>query len=200
MMMTVAGDKPGPPHGASCAQPPDTYDPWKIESMPAGMIDSPLDFIFAEHHRQRQAALMLNLIADGGFDDAGIRRLVGFLKTDFALHVADEELGFFPLLRAKSLPEDNIETLTARFSQEHKDDESIGDEVVRLLEDLLSGRPLGVSAAQKIRVFAEHVREHLAVENAVLLPIARVRMDAESLKLLSEILKERRASQGAKRN
>ena len=66
---------------------------------PVGNID------VADHHRQRQAALILSMIAAGEFDKRGVRNLIAFLKKDFVLHIADEELGFFPLLRERCLPE-----------------------------------------------------------------------------------------------
>ncbi len=169
-------------------------DPWAIDKIEAGLIDVPLEFIFADHHRQRQAALMLNMIAAGGFEERGVRNLIRFLKEDFARHIADEELGFFPLLRERCLPEDKIDPLIARLVDEHKDDESCGDAVIALLEKRLAGHEISNSARGQISAFAEHILQHLAVENAVLLPIARVRMDAASLKALSTMLKERRTA------
>ena len=169
-------------------------DPWVIDELETDLIDMPLEFIFADHHRQRQAAVILNMIAAGEFDEYGMRKLVKFMKEDFVRHIADEELGFFPLLRERCLPEDKIESLIARLVEEHKDDESGGEGIINLLEDRLAGKGLNHDAKSKISAFAEHILQHLAVENAVLLPIARVRMDKATLKGLSTILKERRAS------
>ena len=95
-------------------------NPWAIEPMPAGLIDSPLDFIFAEHHRQREAASILTLLADGEFDLKGVKSLLAFLETDFALHIGDEELALFPMLREHCLPEDNVERILARLVDEHR--------------------------------------------------------------------------------
>jgi hemerythrin-like domain-containing protein len=168
-------------------------DPWAIDEIEAGLIDVPLEFIFADHHRQRQAALMLNLIAAGDFEESGVRNLIKFLNEDFARHIADEELGFFPLLRERCLPEDKIDALIARLVDEHKDDESHGGAAITLLEKRLAGHDLDGKEKAKISAFAEHILQHLAVENAVLLPIARVRMDAASLTALAAMLRERRA-------
>lgn len=41
-------------------------------------------------------------------------------------------------------------------------------------------------------IFAEHLRQHLAVENATLLPIAHIRMDGAALAAMSDILRQRR--------
>ena len=166
---------------------------WQIEPMPPELIDTPLDFIFAEHLRQREAATILLAIADGDFSADGVGELVKFLKTDFALHIGDEEIVLFPILRQRCLPEDNIDAVIDRLQEEHREDEDIVEEVIETLEARLRGGVLGVNGIRRLRVFAEHIRQHLALENGVLLPIARVRLDEEDMALLTKQLKIRRA-------
>ena len=168
-------------------------EPWLINPTPVDLLDAPLDFFFAEHHRQRQAAIVLHLVADGEFDREGVSNLIAFLENDFALHVGDEELGFFPILKQCCNPEDDIEPLLKRLADEHKDDETIGDEALSIIKRRLAGEKLKPDDQRSLRRFADHIRQHLAVENAVLLPIARLRMDADSLETLSTILKQRHA-------
>ena len=165
---------------------------WRIDSFPKTLLGNPLDLIFADHIRQRQAALLLNRVSNGEFNETGVRDLIAFLETDFAQHVADEELAVFPQLKIHCLPEDNIDPLIKRLMDEHRDDETIGDEIVLLLKKRLAGSSLAPRELRRIRHFAEHIRQHLAVENGVLLPIARVRMDDAALKTLSDNLKARR--------
>jgi len=172
---------------------PEPANPWEIEQSPPGLIESPIDFLFAEHHRQRQAANALHLVASGEFDAAGIEKLIVFLETDFEIHVADEELSFFPLLQARCLPEDNIEKLIRRLADEHKKDETTVASMTVTLKEVLSGKKLSHEKSRAVYSFAEHILQHLALENAVLLPIARARLDEESQNILSDMLKERRA-------
>ena len=168
------------------------YDPWAIEPMPADLIDSPLDFIFAEHYRQREAAAIVVMIADGEFDRAGVQSLLAFLQEDFALHIGDEEVVLFPILRQRCLPEDNIDRILQRLQDEHREDESISDEAIEILKAGLNGQPLSALQKSRLRVFAEHILQHLALENGVLLPIARVRLNADDLKILADMLRSRR--------
>ncbi len=168
-------------------------DIWQIDQMSVGLMDEPLKFLFAEHQRQRQASFILDAIAGGAFDDDGVRNLVKFLDQDFVDHVADEEIIFFPLLKKQCQPEDKIEDLLSRLADEHREDELVGDHVVDSLRNLLSGRQLTASDKKRLTIFAKHIRQHLAIENAILLPIARVRIDTDSLMFVSEMLKERRA-------
>lgn len=169
-----------------------TRDAWTIEPMPEGLIDSPLDFIFAEHHRQRQAALVLNLVADGEVDDRGLAELIDFLEGDFAMHISDEELDFFPTLKQCCKLDDKIDPLIARLVEEHKDDQFVGDDVICRLKKIADGAAVTGDDSGRLRAFAEHIRQHLALENAVLLPIARVRMGQRALRTLSDCLKARR--------
>lgn len=169
------------------------HDPWTIEPMPEGLEDSPLDFLFADHHRQRQAVHILLRIAGGEYDETGVRNLVSFLERDFALHIQDEEIDFVPLLRRLCPPEDGIDELAERLAHEHADDKSSVQKVIETLRTLLSGGELNESGEAAIRAFATHLRQHLAIENGVLLPIARVRMDPESLNALALAIRSRRA-------
>lgn len=165
---------------------------WFIESTPPDLIDSPLDFIFAEHHRQREAAMILLKVADGEFDDHGLRDLIHFLEYDFALHVGDEEVVLFPSLRAHCPPDDNVERVIERLMEEHREDETIGDEVILILRQRLHGHNLSPAQIRKLRLFSDHIRQHLALENGILLPIARVRLNDDALRLISDSLKQRR--------
>lgn len=167
-------------------------DLWAIEPMPAGLIDSPLDFIFAEHHRQREASSIIMMIADGEFNRKGVERLKTFLEEDFALHIGDEEIVLFPVLRDNCLPEDNVERIIEKLQDEHREDENISDEVIAILKRRLDGEDITENERRRLRLFAEHIRQHLALENGVMLPIARVRLGVHILDTLAEMLKKRR--------
>ena len=186
----------------SCNDPPEEGDhrqeengrpdPWAIEASPDGLIDSPLDFIFAEHHRQREAALILIMLADGEFNKRGIASLIEFLETDFVLHIGDEELALFPLMKEWCLPEDNVERVIERLRAEHREDETVGEAVIAILKSLGDENTLKQTERVRLRSFADHILQHLALENGVLLPIARVRFQQAELKTLADMLKDRR--------
>jgi hemerythrin-like domain-containing protein len=169
-------------------------DIWRIEPLPVGMIASPLDLIFAEHLRHREAAQIMAFISEG--EEVGrpdqreiYAMLHGFLTTDLVQHTIDEEKVFFPLLAAICEPQDGIERLIARLSGEHSVDRASEAELTPALAAAAEGGALGPEVRRKLRVFAEHLRQHIALENAVLLPIARARFDAEALSHLEEQLR-----------
>lgn len=166
---------------------------WRIEPMPPDLIDSPLDFIFAEHLRQREAATILTLISDGEFEGICLDELIDFFNEDFLLHISDEEVALFPILLQRCLPEDKMENVIHRLQEEHRQDEDSVEDVIATLVRLRERKFLTVEEARRLRRFAEHIRQHLALENGVLLPIARVRLEAEDLRVLAQLLKRRRA-------
>jgi hemerythrin-like domain-containing protein len=167
-------------------------DRWAIDPLPDGILDAPLDYFLAEHHRQRQAASQLLAIADGACDPGGVKRLLEFLEEDFARHIAEEESAFFPLLRSVCLAEDVVEALLSRLALEHGQDESVGDQVFDILRALGAGKKPTPVDASRLRYFAEHLKRHIALENAVLLPLARARFTPEKERALAAILRERR--------
>jgi hemerythrin-like domain-containing protein len=167
-------------------------DPWAIEEMPVQLINSPLNFIFAEHHRQREAASILTMLADGEFDVKGVKALLEFLEVDFALHIGDEELALFPMLREHCLPEDHVDRILERLEDEHREDEASVEAVAEVLRERLSSNSIVEGDKRRLRLFAEHIRQHLALENGVLLPIARVRLREQELRVLSDMFKARR--------
>lgn len=177
---------------------PDVRDPWRIEPLPADLISSPLDFIFAEHLRHREAAQIMALIADREDESRTDRRdiyakLLHFLQSDLAQHSIDEEEAFFPLLLEKCQPQDGIETLVTRLLGEHDVDRAREKEIVPALARGAQSGMLESVTRRRLRAFSEHLRQHIALENAVLLPIARARLDRAALLLLEDRLRALRA-------
>src|SRR5690606_3657521 len=128
-------------------------------------------------------------------DGRRVTRLVEFLRNDLPLHIIDEEQDLFPLLRRRVLPEDEVETVLGRLSAEHRADAAQGREVRALLEDALERQAapgMDPAARKALRGFASQELQHLALENAVVLPIARLRLTAKDLAGLGRRLAARR--------
>lgn len=163
-----------------------------IESAEPGLIASPLDFFFAEHLRQRQAAKILTLIADGFINRRTVSTVVSFIENDLARHISDEELSFFPVLRPLCRPDDNIDTILNLLAEDHRADEDASEKVIDILRAIMNGDEPGEAGRMTLRDFANHLRHHLALENGVLLPIARVRMTDDALRLVAQSMSIRR--------
>ncbi len=168
----------------------------QIEDIPTALLREPLDWFFAEHYRQRQLCLLIDEIARRTvFEASAIQRVVAFLRSDLPLHVIDEEEDLFPLLRRRALPEDELEDALGILSADHKADMTKAAEVRALLQKCLEENvaPAMVSDGRRIlSEFAAQERRHLALENAVVLPIARLRLSPEDLRGLGDRLAARR--------
>jgi iron-sulfur cluster repair protein YtfE (RIC family) len=167
-----------------------------IEDMPVELMSEPLDWFFAEHYRHRQFCRLVNEVALAHvFDGERVSLLVNFLRYDLPLHIIDEEQDLFPLLRRRALPEDDVENVLGLLSAEHKADAVQAAEIRRILETALETQDapgMDPTARKSLQAFAAQELRHLALENAVVLPIARLRLTTKDLVGMSRRLAARR--------
>ncbi|GAB4519017.1 MAG: hypothetical protein Kow00133_04500 [Amphiplicatus sp.] len=191
------GDDRSPPGGAPSCASFSARLAWggvmTIEPAPLHLLDRPLDFIFAEHCRQRTVSSLLSMTAEGECGAAEIEAILRFLETEYRLHIADEELSLFPLLKARCLPEDGIEDAITKIMSEHQWEEAELDRIIDDLRGILAGGPVYASVRVRLNRFAEQMKQHLAFENGILLPIARVRLSPLDLADLAASMRGRRA-------
>jgi hemerythrin-like domain-containing protein len=170
--------------------------PPEIENIPQDLMKDPLDWFFAEHYRQRQFYRMIGEEAAANvFDGGRMNRLLDFLRHDLALHVIDEEEDLFPLLRRRALPEDEVEQVLELMSTEHRSDMTQAQILRGCLEACLLDRKapgLEPGVRKIMQDFAAQALRHLALENAVVLPIARLRLSPEDLVAMGRRLAARR--------
>lgn len=168
----------------------------EIDPVPTDLLTQPLDWFFAEHYRHRQFCTLITALAsEPRFDGPSLTLVVEFIRNDLALHIIDEEEDLFPLLRRRALPEDEIEPALGRLSTEHRADMAHAQSVKAHLQACLEARraPSADPAVCKaMRDFAAQELRHLALENAIVLPIARLRLSEADLTGLSRRLAARR--------
>ena len=157
----------------------------------------PLEFIFAEHDRQRIACATLERLA-GDLDAADARDNAAFvlnhLEVDLPLHIADEENDLFPLLRTRCLADDQIEAMLSLLRDEHEEDDSHCEALLGPLREIARGaRPAdAISFVARARAFARFQRRHLGWENGTILPLAERRLDDDDQAALGNKMAERR--------
>ncbi|HEY7608624.1 MAG TPA: hemerythrin domain-containing protein [Alphaproteobacteria bacterium] len=172
--------------------------PPAFEPLDLRLLARPLDFLLAEHYRLRAALTQLDWLARGSVGESRrklARALARYFAEDFALHTADEETDFFPLLRARCADDEAFLATLDTLAAEHRADDARLAEVVASLENVAEG-PLRVDLppefAAETRAFIEALRRHIAWENAVLLPVARGRLQSADLRRLAQKLAARR--------
>ena len=164
--------------------------------LPRNFTD-PIDFLAHEHARQEWLCDVLETIADGlpGTLECALAAMVAdALKVDVPLHHQDEEQGLFPLLAERAAPEDNVEAMIRQLNREHLADDTYSTDLIDLLDALAVGQiPLNPEmAGYMIRGFFESYRRHIAFENIVILPLARVRLTQGDLQKLLACIQSRR--------
>jgi len=160
----------------------------------------PIEFMLAEHlNHRRMCKALERLAAMSEFDPAPITAMVDYIRFDLTLHVIDEEEDFFPLLQKKCAPDDDIEAILKRLTADHETDKALSAQVRDMLNAcLILRKPPSVieGAVEALTAFAANERQHLALENAIIIPIARRRLTEEDLKTLSRRLLARRRRLG----
>jgi hemerythrin-like domain-containing protein len=156
----------------------------------------PIEFIHAEHLNHRRMCRALERLAEAEeFDAVRITALLDFIRFDLTLHVIDEEEDFFPMLRRRCLPDDQVAEVLDRLTLEHAEDKALSIRARDVLNACLIVRkpPSAIDGgAEALLSFARHEMRHLTLENAVVVPLARRRFNSEDLRVLSNRLLARR--------
>jgi hemerythrin-like domain-containing protein len=167
-----------------------------IEPIPIELVREPLEFLFAEHYRHRQMCRALEQLAQAPrFEAKAAAEVEAFIGRDLAFHVRDEEEDLFPLLRRRCAPEDEIDAILEVLSGEHALDERLAIAARDVLrKSMVRGVPVAAieGGALALQHLAEQERRHLALENAVIMPIARLRLTAADREALASSFAGRR--------
>lgn len=165
--------------------------------LPVALLERPLDYLMAEHHRHRSylAGLRYAAIQAEIQRDQAVR-LHAFLASELPLHWADEEQDLFPILHRLALPEDGLAEVLARLSEDHAMNEALVRAIDQGLSTILNADhdpvPLERRLCGMMLTYSTREGRHLAVENAVVLAIAGVRLRKAELHGLSAAMKARR--------
>lgn len=166
--------------------------PAQTPDVPAGLPHDPIGWLLTVHQRHRQFCELMRKAATAPvFDEELTTWLLDFMVHELAQHIWDEERDLFPVLRDRALPEDEVDQVLDRLSSEHAKDLGHARSVQRHLETCLRLRtPISRSSKrrQALEGFASQELLHLALENAVVLPLARLRLTADDFATLGRNL------------
>lgn len=173
----------------------------RIEPSTPALLSDPLDFLFAEHFRQRELCNLLGEMARADLLDRGLAmEIVTFLRHDLVLHVQDEEEDLYPMMRRRCPPEEEIERVFTTLTTEHAGGRQLAERMsVGLEAALRKEHPVAVSPGLRDAMleFAHSERRHLALENAVVLPLARRRLTPKDLEAMAARMRARRRIEAA---
>lgn len=160
------------------------------------LFASPLDFLIADHNKQKLFFEKLDRLADAEHADSEAAAvIVDFLNHDLALHILDEEQDLFPLLRRRCPPEDEIEHVLSILDRDHEKETVAVQSLVHDIEAcMVGGTPPRSKPALRsaIHRFARQQLRHIGVENSIIIPIAKARLIEDDLENLSKRMIARR--------
>jgi hypothetical protein len=161
---------------------------------PPSLLGRPLDFISEDHLRERQICAVIDAIAlAASLDRLAALTVLRFLNEELNVHLRDEAEDLFPLLAKRCPAEDSIESAIARIMIDQSEALHLLPEVRATLAGCLdTGSDLSADGRAMLIRYASHVHRHLVAENAILLPIARVRLTRADLVTLSAHMRARR--------
>lgn len=159
-----------------------------------GPFNNPLDFIAEDHMREREVcALIDKLVTASSTKSAERKMIVEFLTEQLPLHLADEEIDLFPMMLERCDPEEEIKELIEKLEADHGHALADAPAIAALIEvNKTSDTGFSEKACARMIDFAGHARRHLILENAIILPIARVRLTEDDLETMRNHMRERR--------
>jgi hemerythrin-like domain-containing protein len=173
----------------------------KAERRAAPQIVDPIEFLFAQHDRQRVICAALDRLAAAPAD-VGSREtaqlILDYAAGEMPLHLADEEEDLFPRLRARCDPEDGLDNMVDQLEHEHETDSALYKRLEHALHDIAGGTQPGHPEvfASDARAFAMLQRRHLNWENGAILPLARLKLTREDLDDMRVAMAARRHGNG----
>ena len=157
------------------------------------VLRNPLDFVQEDHMRKRNICTALDDLARAGDANADLAdRVSEFLSQELPLHMADEEEDLFPLLRRRCTAEDEVDRVLRRLDTEHRHFGASIPMVLTLLARISDGAELSGDDCALLTNYANQARRHLILENAIVLPLARVRLTDDDLDTLRLRMMQRR--------
>lgn len=157
--------------------------------------ECPIEALHEEHFHQRQFCAEMELLAAAtGPRPELARRILVNLCRDLPAHLADEEQGLFPLLRDRALPDDALDKTLSMLAREHEVTQAAFAILVPALACMADGAVPTPEDREALRRLATSERRHLIVENAIVLPLARLRLTDHDKRALMSEMRARRAA------
>lgn len=170
--------------------------------VPHEFLSAPLEYIAAEHARQRcVCAYLRHMAADGTAARADVEAVVMFMTTDQSQHHDDEDVDLFPALRRRASQEDALEPILDRLARDHVAIDRLAETIVTLLVRELESHgshastiKIDEACSAAMSAYATSLLQHLSIENSITLVLARKRLTSRDLAGISWSMTARRAA------
>jgi hypothetical protein len=153
------------------------------------LAECPVDFVKAQHAFLRDVAAGLDALI-GGEKDARASNLYDVLCAELGRTLQDRRANLLPVLARRAEPDDDVDQLARTLDAEYQAVEAEAEPLARALDagTLAWHRGLADPAGR----LALHLRQMVAVESSILIPLIRVRLAASDYDLLTAAFRARR--------
>lgn len=165
-----------------------------VESTSASLQADPLTFLAEDHMRQREICAMLHMVASQPYPEfRSMGMSLAYLRHEFLLHNADERAVLFPMMVQRCEKEDEIGLIIDRLLRDHEAAEVQAQRICHILDSIMeAGDAPNDNDRAELKGFAGRCQRYLILENAIILRLARVRLDEDDLATLTRKMLLRR--------
>lgn len=179
------------------APPTDSACGARAAPPPFDAAQCPIEALYQEHFQQRRMASDMETLAETRVPRPDLaRRILETLGDALPHHRVDEDESLFPRLRHRALDEDEIGPLLDRLQEEHALLSAMAADIRPALACMAEGALPAPEDRAALHRFAQTERRHLSAENALVLPLARLRLTAADKAATLAEMRARRAGAG----
>ena len=174
--------------------------PFPGHSAPSAGFEVPLEMLAACHHRVESQCttlqrLVAHVAAHGSDTDAAVAAaaVLRYFDTAALHHHADEEVDLFPALIESMAGSDAvcIQELISALTRDHRNLESMWQRLRPALQNIAAGQPQPLPASDVMPLVTLYA-QHMAREDAELLPMAARLLSDAALDSVGHAMRERR--------
>jgi len=158
-------------------------------------IEEPLDFLRGNTYRQRQVGVVLESFTEGEAPADEIIAACEFLSIELPLHMFDVSDDVVPLLISRCKQSDNITPVVEEIAELQRFAKSNATKCINALMtqiERMSGKKPTEAVKRRVLELLTTLRRLSAIENGIILPLARVRLTDEDIAELSKQMQKRR--------
>lgn len=166
------------------------------DPIPDNLLREPVEFLFADHVRQRVLCGWLKMLAEDGETSADFpfAEAQAYLEADHTNHLADEAEDLFPRLRARMPQDGEVTRLLDELELEHRRDLALGREIAGVFRQLSEDgdKSLLDEIRLSITAFVSGITNHLLIEDERVLPLARTSLTDKDFEEMGRAMARRR--------
>lgn len=163
--------------------------------LPFSLLDDPLAYVLAANLRHRAiCAILRRVAADRIASRPEADSIAAWLTVELPLHREDERLDVYPALRRRALPADELGITLACMEAEYRQNSALAEVIVDALSALPVNAivPIATAAGELMQAYAANALRHIALDNGVVLALARIRLTRPDQRAISRAMKARR--------